>query len=62
MKSPCLKVSATEEQQKPHCVTNIILMLNPNHSTVRAIKKKTNSITAETRHKEVENLSNLLIS
>ncbi|KAK4829726.1 hypothetical protein QYF61_006187 [Mycteria americana] len=41
--------SLTSQQLKHQCVINIILILNPKHSTTPATRKKINSIPAETR-------------
>ena len=49
LKSPWPKISATQQQLKHRNVINIILTLNPKHSTVPATKKKVNSVPAETR-------------
>ena len=49
LKSPWLSVNTAQQQLKHQCVINIILILNPNHITVPATRKKINSIPAETR-------------
>lgn len=50
LKNPGLRVSTAQQLPKYQCVTNIILILNPKHSTVPAAWKKSNSPTpAESR-------------
>lgn len=46
LKSPWFHVSTAQQQLKPQCVINIILILNPTHSTVPATGKRINSIPA----------------
>lgn len=49
-RTPWLILSATEEQQKKHwCAINIVLLLNPKHSTVLPSRRKFNSIQAKSR-------------
>lgn len=43
LKNPGFRVSTAQQQPKYQCVTSIILILNPKHSTVPATKKKINS-------------------
>lgn len=45
----CFTVSTTEQQLKPQSVINTILLLNRKQSSVSAVRKKINSIPAETR-------------
>lgn len=49
LKSPQLSINTTQEQLKYQCASNIILVLNPDLSTVSAPRRKTNSIPAEVR-------------
>lgn len=49
LKSPWFRASTTEKKTKHHCVVNIILTLNQNHSSVPATWKKINSIPAKKR-------------
>ena len=47
-KKSLASINITQQQLKHQCVINIILMLNPKHSTIPATKKKINSIPAKT--------------
>jgi len=49
LKSPWLGVSTALQQLKHQHVINILLILNPKHSTTPPTRRKINSILAETR-------------
>ena len=49
LKNPWLGLNATGDNWKHQCVINILLILNPKHSTIPATRKKINSVLAETR-------------
>ena len=49
LESPGLSVSTALQQLKQQWVRNIILTLNPKHNSLRATRRKINSILAETR-------------
>lgn len=43
-------VSTAQQQQKHQCAINIVLILNPKHSTIPGTRKKVNSILSDTRN------------
>ena len=49
LENPWLSVSTALQQLKHQCDINIILILNPKHSTLPATRRKINSILAEAR-------------
>ena len=49
LQSPWLSVSTAQQQLKHQCIINIMLILNPKHSTIPATRKKINSVPAENK-------------
>lgn len=43
------RVRTFQQQPKHHCTFSIVLILNPNHSTIPATQKKMDSVPAKTR-------------
>lgn len=48
LKGPWFSVSTAQKQLKHQCGVSIILILNPDHSTIPATRKKINFIPSET--------------
>lgn len=49
LKSSWLKVSTAKQQLRHQCIINVILKLNPKHSTMPATRKKITFIPAQNR-------------